>query len=603
MIITRRRVQMNRRKKVIVLLCLILLIGVTAPLKTTISAGQSLKIGSDNVNIRKGPGLSYPVIAKVKKGEHYPYFSEKEDWIEIQLYDGSKGWVANWLVHKENSQQKNTSIKPAKNTNATVSEDGLRVRKGPDTSFQVIGTIQKGQSFAVVSVSGNWTQLKTPFGDGWVSSEFVQVDKPSTKNESVSKVTDEISGQITADSLNIRNTPSLESNIIGKLHAGDTVKIISQNSEWTEISYSGQKAWISSQFVQVEKINSNDSHNGQASTSTPGSGKVGIVTATSLTVRNTGSLNGKAIASVSKGQSFKILEEVNNWAKIEYKKGSFGWIANWYLNSTGTDTPVSTDNVAKDSSVTILHDGSNIRKSADTQSQVVQRANQGDSFNIISVQNDWYEIRLTNGETGFVAGWIVSVNGSAPPVEKTGSDKHIKNKKIVIDPGHGGRDNGTTGASGTIEKTLTLRTAQLLYDKLTAAGADVTLTRSNDTYIPLSSRVYAAHYQNADAFISLHYDSINDRSIRGMTTYYYHPYQKNLANNIHSSAVPMTNLKDRSYRQGDYYVLRENKGNAVLMELGYLSNPAEEMLVTSSHFQEAVTSGISQGLVRYFKNN
>jgi len=588
---------MQSRKSIIMILCLILILGISLPISKIHAAGESVKVGTEHINIRKGPGLSYPIVAKAKKGEQYILLSEKEDWIEVQLPNGEKGWVANWLVTK-GSSEKNTSKVNKSTKTAIVTADGLRIRKGPDTSFQIIGTVQKGASFTVITTSGNWIQLKTPFGDGWASKDFVKINNNESTNENASTAT----GNITTDTLNIRSGPSLNSDVIGKLHKGDTVKIISQNGEWTEISHLGSKAWISSEFIQTIKENPNKTNNENEVKPPTITGKIGTVTATSLTVRNTGSLNGKTISQVSKGQSFKIIEEVNNWAKIEYKKGSYGWVASWYLDKAGENSSKATEESVKDSSITILHDGSNIRKSANTQSEVIERANQGDSFKIISIQNDWYEVKLSNGKSGFIAGWIVSVEGSAPKVEKPGSDSYLQNKKIIIDPGHGGRDNGTTGASGTIEKSLTLKTAQHLYNKLKAAGANVFLTRSNDTYIPLASRVYSAHYNHADAFISIHYDSADDRNVRGLTTYYYHPYQKNLAANIHSSVIPGTNLKDRTYRYGDYYVLRENKRSAILMELGYLSNPAEEMLVTSNHFQEAVASGITQGLARYFKN-
>ena len=300
------------------------------------------------------------------------------------------------------------------------------------------------------------------------------------------------------------------------------------------------------------------------------------------------------------GQTFTILEEANNWVKIEFKKGSYGWVANWYLEKPNHKGTESSKQAVQESTITILHNGSNIRKSADPSSAIVERADQGATYDVISIQNDWYEVRLGNGKSGFIAGWIVSVNGSAPVVEKPGPKTSLKNKKIVIDPGHGGRDNGTTGASGTIEKTVTLKTAKLLYDKLKAAGANVILTRNTDTYIPLSSRVYTAQYHNADAFISIHYDSIADRSVRGMTTYYYHTYQKDLAADVHSSVASNSSLKNRDYRFGDYYVLRENNKNAILLELGYLSNPAEEMIVTSGQYQEMVTTGIYQGLAKHF---
>ncbi len=590
---------MRKKKNIISILCLLLILGMSLPIPGIKAAGETVKVGTDNINIRKGPGLSYPVVAKAKRGDKFTLLAEEGDWIGIQLPNGQKGWLANWLVSKTSKEQNTNSVNNTSQS-ATVTVDGLRVRKGPGTSFQVIGTVQKGNAFSVITTSGNWVQLHTSYGNGWVSKDYVKFDKqPPTNNNSGG-----VTGKITTNTLNIRSEASLNSKVIGKLHAGETVKIISQKGEWTEISYLGMNAWISSDFVELEKSHSNETSNEEVQKPTPPAsiGKTGTVTATSLIVRKTGSLNGKAITSVSKGQSFKIIEEVNNWAKIEYKKGAYGWVASWFLDKTGiTDSPVSEDNV-KDSSITIIHDGSNIRKSADTQAEVIQRANAGETFQVISVQKDWYEIKLAGGKSGFIAGWIVSVDGSAPQVEKPGSDTYLQNKKIIIDPGHGGRDNGTTGANGTIEKTLTIQTAKLLYNKLKASGANVTLTRSNDTYIPLASRVYSAHYNNADAFISIHYDSANDRSVRGMTTYYHHPYQKNLAANVHTAVSSMTNIKDRGYRNGDYYVLRENKRNAILMELGYLSNPAEEMLISSAQYQEAVATGIAQGLARYFKN-
>ncbi|WP_102274449.1 SH3 domain-containing protein [Cytobacillus massiliigabonensis] len=588
---------MHKKKKAILFICFILLIGISPiHLPPTSAAGQTVKIGIDRLNIREGPGLSYPVVAQVNKGERYTYLSEKEDWIEIQLKDGKKGWAADWLVTLESSENSSTTISQSVNKQAIISADGLRVRKGPGTNYEVIGTINKGENFSVLAADGDWIQLATSYGNGWVSSEFVQFNSHSVKSNGSKTV----NGKITSNSLNIRSEPSLNGSIIGKLHAGDQVIILSQKNGWTQISHLGKEAWVSSQYVEMVEGNMDVKEQTQLEPSKSGKTGTGTVTATSLTVRSTGSLNGKAIGSVSMGQTFTILEEANNWVKIEFKKGSYGWVASWYLEKPNHKSTETNKQAVQESTLTILHNGSNIRKSADPSSTVVERADQGATYEIISIQNDWYEVRLGNGDSGFIAGWIVSVNGPAPVVEKPGPKTSLKNKKIVIDPGHGGRDNGTTGASGTTEKTVTLKTAKLLYDKLKAAGANVILTRNTDTFIPLSSRVYTAHYHNADAFISIHYDSIADRSVRGMTTYYYHSYQKGLAADVHSSVASSSSLKNRDYRFGDYYVLRENKRNAILLELGYLSNPTEEMIVTSGQYQEMVTTGIYQGLAKHF---
>ncbi|MBT2688044.1 SH3 domain-containing protein [Bacillus sp. ISL-47] len=583
---------MQKRRSIILAFCFILLAGLIKLEGPAKAEGTAVTISTHNLNVRQGPGLSYPILGQAQKGDRFNMLSQKGEWIEI-AFQGKKGWVASWLVSVPASSQ-GSSANKGSGSHAIITTDGLRVRNGPGTGYAVLGTVHKKAAYKVLESKGNWIKLQTPHGDGWVSGEYVQ---NSSQNKNTVNGSSGKTGKITANSLNIRSKPSLHGAVTGKLNAGDIVTVISQNGSWTEVAFSGNTGWVSSQYVEVQS-----SQSGESNSALPNIGKTGTVTATALTVRNKGSLSGKPIGSVSKGQAFSILEEMNNWSKIEYQPGSFGWVASWFLEQTKAKKSGTAHQAVNGSSAVILHNGLNIRKSAGTHSSVIHRANKGDSFDIISLQNDWYEIRLPNGQSGYVAGWIVSVNGSAPKVEKQGAEMHLKNKTIVLDPGHGGRDNGTTGARGTLEKTLTLRTAQLLYEKLRSAGANVILTRNSDSYLPLPSRVGVSHYHNADAFISIHYDSIADRTVRGMTTYYYHSFQKSLASNIHSNVTSMTNLRDRGYRLGDYHVIRENKRNAVLLELGYLSNPAEEILITSAQYQQSVAAGIYQGLARYFKN-
>jgi N-acetylmuramoyl-L-alanine amidase len=505
----------------LLLLCIILIFGILLPQEKTSAAEGTVTIATDTVNIRSGPGLSYPLVKVAKRGEKYAIIKEKDDWVEIQLSFGQTGWVVNWLVTKDNNQT--TTANASSNDSAAIANSNqLRVRSGPGTSFRVIDILSKGQAVSILDQNENWYKISTPSGAGWVSSEFVD-----TKDGAATNL---------------------------------------QDSNRT--------------------------------------GTIGTVTADSLSVRSSSSLNSRIIGTVSMGQSFKILAEHHNWAKIEYKTGSFGWVAGWYLDTTAAPADVGqAANSANGKTVTILMDGTNIRKAPNVQSDILIRANEGDRFSTSNVQNDWYQIKLPNGKTGYVAGWTVSVNGSEPTIVKAGAESYVKNKTIVIDPGHGGGDNGTTGANGTLEKNLTLRTARLLYDKLKAAGANVYLTRNSDTYIALSSRVDMARLYHADAFISLHYDSSDDRSTRGTTGYYYHNYQKALADTVFASTEAETKLTNRGVRLGDFHVVRENSQKAVLIELGYLSNPEEEITLNSSAFQENAASGVYDGLARYFKEN
>ena len=586
---------MSKNKMVPVILCLLLIFGNLPALETAKADNERLTITATSLNVRQGPGLSYPVGGSVKKGEKYSILKQEGDWIQISLGDSKKGWVAEWFTAIDSKVVTQSST----SSTGSVTTNGLRVRKGPGTEFQVIGSLNSGQAVEIVNSNDKWTEVRTPAIQGWVAKEFINFKDSKETGTPAKSGNSNAKGIVNADSLYVREKPSTNAKTIGRLTRGTEVPILSQSNGWAEITYSGKKAWVSSQFLQVNKNTSPDAKK----PSSQASQYTGTVTASQLYVRDRNALDGKVIGTIKQGQSFQIMEEVNNWVKIEFKPGETGWAAGWFFEKTKNGPVIPPNQPVKNSRVNILHDGTNIRKDPSTGSSVIYRANQGDSFEVISVKNDWYEISLSNGATGFVAGWIVSIQGNTGQIEKPGAEMHTKNRTIVIDPGHGGRDNGTTGVRGTLEKSLTLKTAQLIYDKLKASGTNVIMTRNNDSYISLGARVSTAHYQNADVFISLHYDSTNDRSVRGMTTYYYNSSQKPLGEQIHSSVISKTMLKDRGTRFGDYHVIRENRQKAVLVELGYLSNPAEEMLVNTSQYQQAVANGIFDGLARYFKNN
>ncbi|WP_317906818.1 N-acetylmuramoyl-L-alanine amidase, partial [Bacillus subtilis] len=127
------------------------------------------------------------------------------------------------------------------------------------------------------------------------------------------------------------------------------------------------------------------------------------------------------------------------------------------------------------------------------------------------------------------------------------------------------------------------------------------MTRNDDSFVSLQSRVATSHYRNADAFISIHYDSFANASVRGNTAYYYSPSKdRKLAADVQSEIEKHSPLPSRGVLFGDYFVLRENKQPAALFELGYLSHPQEEAVVSTNAYRERVTDGIRSGLENYF---
>ncbi|MBW8347995.1 N-acetylmuramoyl-L-alanine amidase [Bacillus sp. IITD106] len=187
-------------------------------------------------------------------------------------------------------------------------------------------------------------------------------------------------------------------------------------------------------------------------------------------------------------------------------------------------------------------------------------------------------------------------------ITKQEKKRVLEDKRIVLDPGHGGNDIGASGQNGTIEKEVTLETAKKIKAALEQAGAEVLLTRDDDEYVALEDRVLYAIENKSNLFISIHYDAFETNDVHGMTTYYYHKRDEKMAESIHTHIAKQNiSSRDRGLSYGDYYVLRESKMPAVLLELGYISNEEDENRIITTSFQTKVAAGIVEGIIDYFE--
>jgi N-acetylmuramoyl-L-alanine amidase len=583
------KLEVTKIKKVIASILIVLMMFPFQPGINNVHAESGkVTISVSTLNVRTGPGLSFPVLSKVHKGEEYKIVDTQKDWYKVETNSG-EGWVADWLVSVESSVSGDSPAREGK-----VNTNGLRVRKGPSTSDGVLTVLQNGDSVTVTDEDGDWLLVESESTRGWVHREYISGTETTPAKKSESK-----QGIITDNTLNVRTSPSLQSTVLGVLNKGDVVEVTGSVSGWYEIRFGGVQAWVSESYLEFSTDGDESSTDEEEETSSPEE-MVGIITVHGLNVRDETSLNGRIVGKVSKGEKYTLLNEKNNWYQIKLSNGSKGWIAGWYVQKTVT--AAAHESNSSNENITVLYNGTNIRSEANTQASVIKRAASGESFPVKNKEGDWYEIELADGSAGYVAGWVVSIRSAegentTPTRKRSGG---LQDKVIVIDPGHGGRDSGTTGASGTLEKLLTMKTGELLAEKLKSAGAKVILTRKTDEYLPLPSRVSLSHYYQADAFISIHFDSILDSSITGHTTYYYQNQQKALAEDIHGSLSNRLPTVDRGVRIGDYHVIRENNRPAVLLELGFLSNPTEEANVNTQYFQDLAATAIYHGLGDYF---
>jgi len=182
---------------------------------------------------------------------------------------------------------------------------------------------------------------------------------------------------------------------------------------------------------------------------------------------------------------------------------------------------------------------------------------------------------------------------------KTKAKRLLEGKTIVIDPGHGGRDPGSTGQQGTTESDVTLQMAKAVQrELLQRTGATVILTRERDETVSMQQRVDAAKEAEADLFISIHFDAFTTSDVEGVTTYYNKPDDEPIARFVHEHLFRQDfDTRDRGVKFGDYYVLRENTVPALLLELGYISNRKDETRIKSQQFQEKAAKAIVDGIV------
>jgi len=212
---------------------------------------------------------------------------------------------------------------------------------------------------------------------------------------------------------------------------------------------------------------------------------------------------------------------------------------------------------------------------------------------------------------------------------------------IMIDPGHGGKDNGATGARGLHEKDVVLALAKILGGKLSAMGFEVHYTRTTDVFIPLAKRTEMANAVHADLFVSIHCNAHAEKSIHGLETYSMNlartpeevkmaarenateqrkigdlqsiltdlmlnskmKESEDLAASVQGSVISVLShvrpIHDHGIHEAPFFVLLGAKMPAVLVEVGYVTNPEEAASLCDKAYLDKLANGLVSGVLNY----
>ena len=182
---------------------------------------------------------------------------------------------------------------------------------------------------------------------------------------------------------------------------------------------------------------------------------------------------------------------------------------------------------------------------------------------------------------------------------------NVKRNKflVVIDPGHGGPDPGAIGIGGIRETDIVLEVSQIVKKILSEKGVKVRLTRKSELDLDLPPRVSIANRSDADIFVSIHANASRGKrkDINGLETFYYRGWRgRLLAKRIQKQILRVSpGSPDRGVKQGRYYVIKNTRMPAVLVEIGFLTGRLDARRLEKTAHRKRIAYAIAKGILEY----
>lgn len=238
-----------------------------------------------------------------------------------------------------------------------------------------------------------------------------------------------------------------------------------------------------------------------------------------------------------------------------------------------------------------------LRGGPSTDHEILDRLFLGTMLQVVGNQNEWLNVITPDGKKGWVHGAYVR--------NITITSTSLAGRKIAVDPGHGGSDSGATGPSGLREKVVNLAIAEKLIKLLNEAGATVVVTRTGDQTINHQQRVDLINGSNADIMVSIHANAFSNPESNGTETHYcarngLSAASRLLAIQLQRELIAAIGLRNRGVKESSFFVITNSKIPAALVEVAFISNPAEERILVDPEAQERVAMALYRGIEAYF---
>ena len=374
---------------------------------------------SSSLNVRNEASTSSKVIGSLSGNSKVTIVGEEGAFYKIE-YKGSQGYVAKEYIkdvteNNNSNQGTQTPEKPStpentEKTGVVNVSSSLNVREGAGTSSKVIGSLSGNTKVTIVGEDGAFYKIEYKGSHGYVAKEYVKdVTESNNSNQgtqtpekpSTPESTEKTGIVNVSSSLNVREGSSTSSKVIGSLSGNTKVTIVGEEGAFYKIEYKGSHGYVAKEYIKNIK---DEVVTEPEKPSTPeNTEKTGVVNvSSSLNVREGASTSSKVIGSLSGNTKVTIVGEEGAFYKIEYK-GSHGYVAKEYIKDikdevvTEPEKPSNPEN-SKKTGVVTASKGLNVRKEANTSSQIIGILNSGESVEIIGEENGFYKITYKGQE-------------------------------------------------------------------------------------------------------------------------------------------------------------------------------------------------------------
>jgi len=356
------------------------------------------------LNVRSGPGTGNDVLLTLGNSTIVTITGQVADWWRLDLGAGKSGFVSRAFITLDPDTPEPPPSTPPQVTppaeqtqTAKVNTPGstLNIRRGPGTTYTVIGSLKHGEKITISNESNGWHKLTHNGISGYVSAAFVILDN-STPETPATPQTKTVYVNTPGSVLNVRSGPGTNNAVMGTLKHGEKVNVTDYNNDWYKLTFSGKTGYISRPFTKDDDPVPTPATPGAASSktayvNTPGS---------TLNVRSGPGTNYSIIGSLKHGEKIEVTDEDNSWYKLTFG-GKTAYVSKSFVKEDPTSSAADTSGQKTGTVNSSI--GLNVRSGPGTNYPIIGGLSNGTKITITGQSGSWYKIKYGSTEA-----WVSS---------------------------------------------------------------------------------------------------------------------------------------------------------------------------------------------------